>query len=338
MKYDWNDISIVPEQLSSISSRSEIDPTYLGKLPLFTAPMDKVIDDTNVDDFVNNNINVCLPRHVKYEALKNDDYFYSYGLDEIIEILNKKSQLPKRLLIDVANGHMQKLWDISKKIKETYGDKIELMVGNIANPDTYRKYCEIGVDYIRVGIGGGSACTTSANVSIHYPMASLIEECAYFKSAFEKPTKIVADGGFKNFSDIIKALALGADYVMLGGLFNKCLESCGETFMKDSQGQYYQVDYVRAMNSFDTGMDIYKYYRGMSTKEVQKSWNRAELKTGEGITKYNKVDYTLGGWCENFTDYLKSAMSYTDSRTLNDFIGEVNWEVISQNSFLRFNK
>lgn len=338
MKYDWNDISIVPEQLSSISSRSEIDPTYLGKLPLFTAPMDKVIDDTNVDDFVNNNINVCLPRHVKYEALKNDDYFYSYGLDEIIEILNKKSQLPKRLLIDVANGHMQKLWDISKKIKETYGDKIELMVGNIANPDTYRKYCEIGVDYIRVGIGGGSACTTSANVSIHYPMASLIEECTYFKSAFEKPTKIVADGGFKNFSDIIKALALGADYVMLGGLFNKCLESCGETFMKDSQGQYYQVDYVRAMNSFDTGMDIYKYYRGMSTKEVQKSWNRAELKTGEGITKYNKVDYTLGGWCENFTDYLKSAMSYTDSRTLNDFIGEVNWEVISQNSFLRFNK
>lgn len=183
-----------------------------------------------------------------------------------------------------------------------------------------------------------SACTTSANVSIHYPMASLISECAYFKSSFENPTKIVADGGFRNFSDIIKALALGADYVMLGGIFNKCLDSCGETFMKDSQSQYYQVDFLKAMNAFDAGVDVYKYYRGMSTKEVQKSWNRSELKTGEGITKYNKVEYTLEGWCENFTDYLKSAMSYCDSRNLKEFIGEVRYEIISQNSFMRFNK
>jgi hypothetical protein len=76
----------------------------------------------------------------------------------------------------------------------------------------------------------------------------------------------------------------------------------------------------------------------MSTKEVQKSWNRHELKTGEGITKYNKVDYTLAGWCENFTDYLKSAMSYTNSRSLKEFIGEVRYEMITQNSFNRFNK
>lgn len=338
MKLDWNDISIVPETISTISSRKEVNPTFDGKLPLFTAPMDKVVDETNVQQFVNNNINVCLPRHVKYDVLKNEEYFYSYGLDEIIELLSKKTKLPKRVLIDVAQGHMQKLYDTAKLIKETYKDKVELMVGNIANPDTYRKYCEIGVDYIRVGIGGGSACTTSANVSIHYPMASLINECSYFKGAYDNPTKIVADGGFRNFSDIIKALALGADYVMLGGVFNKTLESCGENFMKDGDGQYYQVTDERAKKSFDAGGTVYKYYRGMSTKEVQKSWNRAELKTGEGISKYNKVEYSLEGWCENFTDYLKSAMSYTDSRLLKDFIGEVKWEVISQNSFLRFNK
>ena len=78
MKFDWNDISIVPETLSSISSRKEVVPTYGGKLPIFTAPMDKVIDETNVNQFVENNINVCLPRHVKYEVVKNEDYFYSY--------------------------------------------------------------------------------------------------------------------------------------------------------------------------------------------------------------------------------------------------------------------
>jgi IMP dehydrogenase len=256
----------------------------------------------------------------------------------MIELLSNKSILPKKVLIDVANGHMLKLWETAKQIKETYGNEIELMIGNIANPDTYRKYCEIGVDYIRVGIGGGSACTTSANVSIHYPMASLIEECAYMKGVYENPTKIVADGGFRNFSDIIKALALGADYVMLGGIFNKTLESCGDNFLKDSFGDFHVIDNERANIHFKEGIDVYKYYRGMSTKEVQKSWNKSELKTGEGITKYNKVDYTLEGWCENFTDYLKSAMSYTDSRNLKYFVGEVKWEVISQNSFNRFNK
>lgn len=338
MKFDWNDVSIVPETLSTIASRKEIDPFYYGKLPLFTAPMDKVIDNTNIEHFVNNNINICLPRHVKYNDVKNDDFFYSYSLDDVINMIKTGERFPKKVLIDVANGHMMKLYETSKLLKEKLGSSIELMIGNIANPDTYREYCKIGVDYIRVGIGGGSACTTSANVSIHYPMASLISECAQYKSEFEKPTKIIADGGFKNFSDIIKALALGADYVMLGGVFNKSLESCGETFMKDAQDQYYQVDMDRAKVAFEAGMSVYKYYRGMSTKEVQKSWNRHELKTGEGITKYNKVDYTLDGWCENFTDYLKSAMSYTNSRSLKEFIGEVRYEMITQNSFNRFNK
>jgi IMP dehydrogenase/GMP reductase len=338
MKLDWNDISIVPEVLSSISSRSEINPFLNGKLPLFTAPMDTVIDENNIKEFEKNNINICLPRNVKYDVVKNDDYFYSYGLDEIIELVNSGSKLPKKVLIDVANGHMLKLWETSKQIKEKFGDEVVLMVGNIANPETYRKLCEIGVDYVRVGIGGGSACTTSANVSIHYPMASLIRECKDRSYGWEKPTKIIADGGFKSFSDIIKALAMGADYVMLGGVFNKCLESCGDSFTKDSTDKFNQVSNDTAEKYFNEGGTIYKYYRGMSTKEVQKSWNRAELKTGEGISKYNKVEYTLSGWCENFTDYLKSAMSYTGCRTLEDYCGEVEWIQISDNAFKRFHK
>jgi IMP dehydrogenase/GMP reductase len=335
MKYDWNDISIVPAPLSTISSRKEINSTYEGKLPLFTAPMDKVIDETNLKIFEENNINICLPRHIKYDKIKNDNYFYSYGLDEIIELLKNKSQLPKRLLIDIANGHMLKLWETAKQIKETFGNEIELMVGNIANPETYREYCEIGVDYMRLNIGSGSACTTAANVGIFYPSASLVNECYEISKEFDNPTKIIADGGFRNFSDIIKALALGAHGCMLGGIFNKCLESCGDNF--DSENGNI-ISEKQALERFESKLPVYKYYRGMSTKEVQKSWNKSELKTGEGISKYNKVDYTLGGWCENFNDYLKSAMSYTNSRKLSDFIGEVKWEVISQNSFNRFNK
>jgi IMP dehydrogenase/GMP reductase len=337
IKLDWNDITIIPSELSSISSRSEVNPYILDKLPLLTAPMDKVVDEKNAGVFSNSRIGVCLPRHIKPEVY-NPQYFYSFGLDEIIEFLDSQKELPSRVLIDVANGHMKKLHDTSDRIKQKFGDSVQLMVGNIANPETYKHYCKIGVDYIRVGIGGGSVCTTSANVSIHYPMASLISECAQWKGVYDKTTKIVADGGFRNFADIIKALGSGADYVMLGGIFNQCLESCGETFMKDTQGQYYPVDSVRASSAFDAGMPVYKYYRGMSTKEVQKSWNKEDLKTGEGIAKYNKVEYKLSGWVENFTDYLKSAMSYTDSHDLEKFIGGVKFAQISQNALTRFQK
>ena len=338
VKFDWNDISIIPAKISSISSRSEIDPTYNGKLPIFTAPMDKVIDETNIKIFEDNNINICLPRHVKYDVLKNDNYFYSYGLDEIIELLDNKSQLPKKLLIDVANGHMRKLYDTSKRIKETFGNKIELMVGNIANPDTYREYCKIGVDYIRLNIGSGSACTTAANVGIIYPSASLVNECYEISKEFDNPTKIIVDGGFRNTSEIIKALALGGHSVMLGGIFNKCLESCSDDFIKDDTNKYKQISKEDAKSYWNEGGEIWKYYRGMSTKEVQKSWNKSILKTGEGITKWNKVEYTLNGWTENFVDYLKSAMSYTNSRNLSDFIGETEFINISENSFKRFHK
>lgn len=336
-KIDWNDISIVPAIMSSISSRSEINPFKDEKLPIFTAPMDMVIDENNIHEFENNLINICLPRNIKFDKLKNNNYFYSYGLDEIIELFESEKELPKKVLIDVANGNMQKLWEISKRIKEKFGDSIELMVGNIANPETYRKYCEIRVDWIRVGIGAGQSCTTSSNVSIHYPMASLVNECYEISKEFHNPTKILADGGFKNYSDIIKALALGANAVMIGSIFNKCLESCSDTYTL-GRVEYTKLGKEEANYLYKNGETLYKYYRGMSTKEVQKSWNRKELKTGEGISKYNKVEYTLSGWRENFTDYLRSAMSYSNSRNLEEFIGKAQWVKISQNAFNRFNK
>lgn len=344
VKLDWNDITIVPEVSSEISSRSEINPfTENNSLPIFTAPMDTVIDEFNYELFLENKINVCLPRHIKDLSNKSnkenlDNVFFSYGLDEIEDLIDKRAKLPKKVLIDVANGHMKRLMKVCTLLKFLYGDKIELMAGNIANPETYRKYCEIGLDYVRVGIGSGSACTTSANASIHYPMASLVKECSDIAKKFNgKHTKIVADGGFKNYSDIIKALALGADYVMLGGIFSKCLESCSSEFIIDNRN-FKPITREESIEYFKSGKDIYKYYRGMSTKEVQKFWNKKKLTTGEGISKYNKVEYELSSWVDNFKDYLKSTMSYCGSLNLQEFIGEAQWVVISQMAFNRFNK
>ena len=89
---------------------------------------------------------------------------------------------------------------------------------------------------------------------------------------------------------------------------------------------------------FKKGYDVYKLYSGMSTKSVQIKQGKNNIKTGEGITKYNKVEYTLKGWTENFVDYLKSNMSYCGKRNLEEYVGWVEYVFISNNSFKRFHK
>lgn len=330
MKLDWKDITIVPNKLSEINSRSEIDCKKNSKLPIFAAPMDTVVDINSSMIFFNK-INICLPRNIEIS-----DMFQSLSLDRA-EDLFRKGKLPNKTLIDIANGNMIRLYDLSKKIKESLGDKIELMIGNIANPETFEEYCKIGVDYVRCGIGGGSACLTAQNVGVFYPMASLILECSEISNKYERKTKIVADGGFREYSEIIKALALGADYVMIGGILSQCLESCSPSFIKRGD-DFIKISEKDAKSYFKEGGEIYKEYRGMSTKEVQRDWGKSDIKTSEGITKYNLVKYTFESWVENFEDYLRSCMSYTNSKNLDEFIGRVKFVEISGNSYKRFEK
>ena len=332
-KFDFKDITLVPEILSSISSRSEIDIyTDEGKLPLMVSPMDTVIDMYNSGMFKQYGFEVCYPRNIEpyYSGFK------SVSLDEFEKIVETKCSVFSKILVDIANGHMEKLYKLSKKFMEQYPYG-ELMIGNIANPKTYEKFAEIGVKYIRVGIGGGSGCLTSANTGVHYPMASLIKECSDIKKQSGYNTKIVADGGFRNYDDIIKALALGADYVMLGGALNKTLESCSDTLLfgkfKLSKERAYKI-----WNKFPFMRKyLYKEFRGMSTKAVQKKWGKLKLTTSEGVHRMNKVEYTLEGWTENFKDYLKSAMSYTNSRNLESFKYS-DFVFITENALNRYNK
>jgi IMP dehydrogenase/GMP reductase len=340
-KFDFKDITLVPEVLSSISSRTSCSILNdKGTLPIMVSPMDTVVSEENYELFINQGFDVCLPR-CEYSDSKN--IFISISLDEFEEYITyfddfEVYKSPKRILVDIANGHMKKLYDLSKTfLSKTKGTNYELMVGNIANPKTYQKFAEIGVHYIRVGIGGGSGCLTSANTGIHYPMASLINECFVIKKQNGYQTKIVADGGFRNYDDIIKALALGADYVMLGGVLNKTLESSSETELfklfpiSENTSIYLWNEFPFLRKHF------YKKFRGMSTKEVQKKWGKSKLTTSEGITKYNKVEYTLSSWTENLKDYLRSAMSYTNSTTLEEF-KESEHVFISQNALNRFHK
>ena len=304
--------------------------------------MDTVVDENNFHLFSKHGILPVLPRVMNPSKDHFDvNMFLSYGLDDFKKMfLDTKIYVPDgsriMALIDVANGHMRDLYEMTKRAKTLYGYSMCLMVGNVANPNTFKEYCSIGVDMVRVGIGNGGGCLTTVQTGVGYPMASLIKECNDIRKNGGFRTEIVADGGFKKYSDIIKALGLGADYVMLGSMLNKCLESAGET----SRENYETVNqYSKETNEmFMADIPLYKNFRGMSTKEVQKSWGREDLKTSEGVVRRNEVNYTIESWVQNFGDYLRSAMSYSGKKELHHFIGGADFNFISQNSFKRFSK
>jgi len=354
MLFDFDDILIEPEMHTSIRSRKNVDVfDEKQMLPLFTAPMDTVVSMDNYQVFNSHKIYSIIPRKTEYEL--NDfsidhKVWFSYGLDDFKKIfIDNQANIglgeKAYALIDIANGHMSIVKELVEKSKEIYGRSLVIMVGNCANPLTYLSLAQAGADYVRMGIGNGAGCLTTVQTGIGYPMASLIHETAKIQKERNLSTKIVADGGFKKYADVIKALALGADYVMLGSIFNKALESCGETFEGNKKydswtepGDKLDQYSIDVLLQFEAGKKFYKKFRGMSTKEVQKSLGKTDLKTSEGISKMQPVEYTLTGWIDNFTDYLKSAMSYTDCLSIGEFIGKVRFNKISKNSFDRFHK
>lgn len=341
--FDFDDLLFIPKRKTHINSRYT-GITLPQRLPLFTAPMDTVVDLDNMWYFMNKGVNVTLPRTIEREDYVDvpPGVFVSMGFGDIdLEFKTSFRELPKdiHILIDVANGHMQKVFDYSKEIKRLRPD-ITLMIGNIANPDTYLWYAKTGyVDYIRVGIGNGGGCLTTKQSGVGYPMASLIHNTYEAKKKFlkENPDKkapaIVADGGMKDHSDIIKSLALGADYVMIGNIFNKALESCAQNYLYGLK-----INKKLAKYFFNKGYPVKKYFRGMSTKAAQKAMGKTSFKTSEGVVRFRRVEYQLSGWVENFAHYLRNAMSYNDAKTLDSFIGEAEIIQITKNAYDRFNK
>ena len=348
IKYGYDDINIVPEISSSIEHRSEckLEPF------LFTAPMSSVVNLDNIHNFIEQGIIPIIPRNIPlikrkffmFSPLQNTSLFFvALSLDEVEKLLIKypieEIPYPFHICIDIANGHMQKLLNTIKKLKELYGEKIVIMSGNIANPETYKLYEEAGCDYVRCGIGGGAGCITASNTGVYYPLFSLLEETYKVKKSINGKCKIIADGGIRNYCDIQKAL-LYADYVMLGSMFNKAIESAGKT----TYGKSYFITkrgkkilnifrtifefgkevpkekYDSVMKRIKSGkLEVWKSFYGMSTKRAQSEMGNKKLKTSEGIEFSQKVEYSLKDFIDNEKSYLRSAMSYTNSKTLDEY-------------------
>ena len=351
--YAYNDLTIVPSIISDVKSRSEINCMDDNeRLPIFVAPMSSVINEKNYEVFERNGLYTVIPRSVDFkERMKlfgnngklfndMDHRFIALSLNEFKDCFcndeNAKYNKNKHfnVCVDIANGHMKRLYDLcytAKKLAYEHEYTLVIMTGNIANPDTYREICIMSydtqnpiIDYVRCGIGGGSGCITSSNTSIHYPMASLIDECNTIKKELQlpNPTKIIADGGVRNYSDVIKALALGADYVMIGGVFAKCLESCGAKMFTNYKGEKEMCSAEAAYELYEKGAQLYTRFYGMASADGQIAINHKKTKTAEGITKMLPVEYKLHKWVENMQDYMRSAMSYCGAFKLEDFIGK----------------
>ena len=353
IKYGYDDINIVPEISSSIEHRSEckLEPF------LFTAPMSSVVNLDNIPIFIEQGIIPIIPRNTnliyreiaiyyqnsKIKPFDKSKIFIALSLEEINTILINKqisnSLNPVYICIDIANGHMQKLLNTIKKLKELYGKNIVIMSGNIANPETYKLYEEAGCDYVRCGIGGGAGCITASNTGVYYPLFSLLEETYKVKKSINGKCKIIADGGIRNYCDIQKAL-LYADYVMLGSMLNKAIESAGKT----TYGKSYFITkkgkkilnifrtifefgkevpkhkYNSVLQRIKSGkLEVWKSFYGMSTKKAQSEMGNKKLKTSEGIEFSQKVEYSLEDFIDNENSYLRSAMSYTNSKTLDEY-------------------
>ena len=182
-------------------------------------------------------------------------------------------------------------------------------------------------------------CTTSVQTGMHYPAGSLIIECNKERNKLKQDIeygarpltvpKIVADGGFKRIDQCVKALALGADYVMLGEVLAKSKEACGVEYYIDKTNTR-----IPAGNGYPA---THREYFGMSTEKAQLLVNDASKfrvdeyipKHSEGQVRYVPIEYSIKDWVADFEHALRSSMSYANARTLKDFIGEVEFDYMT---------
>ena len=306
---------------------------------------------------------ICINKRLKKST---EGTWSAYSLKEFERLFCNGDKLVLSdkilVLIDVANGHMNRIIELVKIAKKIYGEKIIIMAGNIANPQTYIKYAEAGIDYCRCGIGGGNCCITATQLGVFCPMATLINDIYKIKleliekGEFTKLPKIVADGGVRNYDDIIKALALGADFVMCGSIFAKMLESAADKKCKDDSEVFFLENYKNMKYQDgnwtgeysdeilnELGRDdlqgvpinlghINATYYGMASQQGQIALNGSKTKTSEGNMKVFDVTYTIHGWSKNFKDYLRSAMSYLRCRSVKEIAANANVIVNSKNA------
>lgn len=224
------------------------------------------------------------------------------------------------IVVDIAHGHSDLAINTVKELRKEFGDKIEIIAGNVATANGTKDLINVGVDAVKVGIGSGSICTTRIITGCGVPQITAIIDCS--KIGKKEGIPIIADGGIKSSGDVVKALASGASSVMLGSMLAGTDESPGITVMRNARK--------------------YKFYKGMAS--VRASIERAEREHSQ--IDEELIDYVPEGM-EAFVLYkgsvfdiirqivggLRSGMSYCGARNIKEL--QSNAEFIKVRSHIK---
>ena len=308
----FDDVLLVPKY-SDIKSRKEVDiSNHLDSklkfdLPIISSPMDTVTESTMAAAMQNAGGLGIIHRYNTIEEQSYEIYksvsTYAGPVGAAIGMTGdyfERAQAARQagaevLCVDVAHGHHLMMERCLKSLKDLFADEVHIMAGNVATLEAFDALASWGADSIRVGIGGGSICSTRLVSGHGVPTFQSILDCSH--TSYN--TKIIADGGIKTSGDIVKAYAAGADFVMVGSLLSGTKETPGEVF-DNTDGKKYKV------------------YRGMASSAAQNDW-RAKSSTPEGVS--TTVSYK--GKVQNILDDLrggiKSGFSYSGARNIVEF-------------------
>ncbi len=170
------------------------------------------------------------------------------------------------IVIDTAHGHSRGVIEAVKDTRKNFKGPFELVAGNVATAEATRALIEAGVDGVKVGIGPGSICTTRVVAGVGVPQITAIDDCS--RAAMGSGVPIIADGGIKYSGDVVKAMAAGANTVMIGSLFAGTEEAPGEVILYQGRS--------------------YKAYRGMGSLGAMKAGSKDRYFQG-GVQNDSKL-------------------------------------------------
>ena len=199
----------------------------------------------------------------------------------------------KILCVDVAHGHHILMKEALHELRETFDDTVHIMAGNVATLEGYNDLVDWGADSVRCNIGGGSICSTRIQTGHGVQGLHTIIDCA----RSDRNAPIIADGGIRNSGDIVKALAAGADFVMLGSLLSGTDETPGDTI--------------------NTRKGKVKSYRGMASKDAQIEW-RGKTSSLEGVATTVPCKGPVADVLEELERGIRSGLSYSGARTIGE--------------------
>lgn len=313
----YDDISLVPCDVSRIKSRKEANTNgvFLDRnilLPIVSSPMDSVtgllmaetLNDLGCIGIINRFDSSLKEVYAKSEH-KISAVSISLNHDE--ESIAKIADRGYIICIDTANANNKTVLEKCESIKSKYNVKV--IVGNVANGNSLNQLVDAGADAVRIGIGGGSVCTTSIQTGIGIGQASSLLDLYFARKEKKLNIGLIADGGIKSPGDVAKALALGADTVMLGRMLAGTKEAPGEVIKYNDQ--------------------LWKKYRGSASFGVK--MKNEFIEGEETMIPYKGPVKSV---IDAISDGLRSSMSYMNCFTLQE-LREVNsFAILSQSSFI----